>query len=532
MPTAERSINIVMQDATGATAVRGYSEMIILGEDGHKIETATPRGIAAQPDDAQMVLATVNIDGISQFAGLTNSTKTLVYTHTGTTMGWDSGTGVDVSGNGTFTLYDSDDNNFILITVTDASQMTGDRSDVITVQDGVLANAITVLELEDELLTAAPVITDADAGACSAGGTYPRPTSALDYAIYATDKKLLAIKNQVGSTDLSVDYSIYKIAREYASLTSVDADHKADTEISKAAAKMFANGARSVHVMNTYDGSTEQYALCLTELQTQNYDYDIMVPTVDVEDANFVLCSTHAITYTKIIIAPMIGTASVVRAAMATLTTDEVQYGICYDDTTYTEAELAGAAAAIIAQKSPWIPCEWGSVTGINAAGYSKDDLHTLEGTSTTLRVNTFIQVGTYTVLSSGRALKAGTWLDIPRTKQYLKDAIQDAWVTAKLQLANSNKKVPYTQAGLNLVETIIRKPLKRAQKAGALREDSYDSMSEKVPGFVISMPLIEDIPGAYKTARQLPDVSITAYLSGAIETIDPMYLIISLGEV
>jgi hypothetical protein len=134
--------------------------------------------------------------------------------------------------------------------------------------------------------------------------------------------------------------------------------------------------------------------------------------------------------------------------------------------------------------------------------------------------------------LSSGRALKAGTWLDIPRTKQYLGDAVQDAWVSAKLQLANSNKKVPYTQAGLNLVETIIRKPLKRAQKAGALREDSYDSMGEKVSGFVISMPLIDDIPAAYKTARQLPDVTITAYLSGAIETIDPMYLVVSLGEV
>jgi hypothetical protein len=284
--------------------------------------------------------------------------------------------------------------------------------------------------------------------------------------------------------------------------------------------------------MNTLDGTSKYYALCLTELETQNYDYDIMVPTIDVEDNNFVLCSAHAITYTKIIIAPMIGTVTTVRDAMTALTKDEVQYGICYDDTTYSEGELAGAAAAIIAQKSPWIPCEWGSVTGINAAGYSKDDLHTLEGTSTTLRVNTFIQVGTYTVLSSGRALAAGSWLDIPRTKQYLKDAIQDAWVTAKLQLANSNKKVPYTQAGLNLVETIIRKPLKRAQKAGALREDSYDAMGEKVSGFIISMPLIEDIPGAYKTARQLPDVTITAYLSGAIETIDPMYLVISLGEV
>jgi len=525
MPTADTSINIVVADATGATAVRGYSEMIIVGEDGHKIETFTPRGVASATP-----VTNVTIDGISQFAGLVNEVKVLTVSGTGTALVWDGGASTAIVTSGTYTVYDSDANNFILVTIGGSVPADGDYN--VTIQDGVLADAITVLELEDELLTAVPVITDADEGLCTAAGTYPRPTSAQNFAISTDDEKLLSIKNQVGSTDLSVDYSIYKIAREYSSLTSVDADHKSGTEISKAAAKMFANGARSVHVMNTYDGDTKEYALCLTELETQNYDYDIMVPTVDVEDANFVLCSTHAITYKKIIIAPKIGTASVVRAAMATLTTDEVQYGICYDDITYTVAELSGAAAAIIAQKSPWIPCEWGSVSGINAAGYSKDDLNTLEGTSTTLRVNTFIQVGTYTVLSSGRALKAGTWLDIPRTKQYIGDAVQDAWVSAKLQLANSNKKVPYTQAGLNLVETIIRKPLKRAQKAGALREDSYDSMGNKVSGFVISMPLIDDIPAAYKTARQLPDVTITAYLSGAIETIDPMYLVISLGEV
>ena len=145
------------------------------------------------------------------------------------------------------------------------------------------------------------VIKDADAGLCTAAGTYPRPTSAQNYAISTDDKTLLAIKNQVGSTDLSVDYSIYKIAREYSSLTAVDADHNSGTEISKAAAKMFANGARSVHVMNAYDGDSVEYALCLTELETQNYDYDIMVPVVDVEDANFVLCSTHAITYLSLI---------------------------------------------------------------------------------------------------------------------------------------------------------------------------------------------------------------------------------------
>jgi len=520
-------MNIIIQDATGAAAVRTYSEMIIIGEDGAKIETFAPRGV----DDATPGASTnITIDGISQFDGLLNETKVLTISGTGTVGVWDGGTPVTLATGHSYTLYDSDDNNFILLTV--GGSTPADGSFDVIIQNGVLADQITVLELGDELLTAAPTIYDANAGVCSSAGTYPRPTSTTNYAINASDKTLLAIKNQAGTIDLSVEYSVYKVPRKYSSLTSVDADHKSGTEISKTAAKMFANGASAVSVINTWDGDSKEYASCLTELETLCYDYDIMVPTVDVEDANFVLCSTHAIAYTKILIAPKIGNVSTVRAAMATLTTDEVQYGICYDDNTYSVGEIAGAAAAIIAQKSPWIPCEWGSVSGINASGYSKDDIRNLEGTSATLRVNTFIRAGTYVVLSSGRALKAGTWLDIPRTKQYLRDAIQDAWVTAKLQLANSNQKVPYTAAGLVLVESIIKKPLRYAQRSGALREDSYDSMGKKVPGFVISMPLIEDIPAAYKTARQLPDVKITAYISGAIETIDPLYLVISLGEV
>ena len=272
-------------------------------------------------------------------------------------------------------------------------------------------------------------------------------------------------------------------------------------------------------------------ALRLTELETQNYDYDIMVPTVDVDDAHFVLCATHAMTYDKIIIAPKIGTVSTVRASMGTFTNDEGQYAIAYDTDTYSVGELAGAAAAVIAQKKPWIPPDWASVSGINPAGYSKDDIVSLEGTGSTLRVNTFIQVGTYTVLSSARALKAGTWIDVPRTKQYLKDAVIDAWVSAKLQISNSGGKIPYTAAGLQQVKNIITTPLMRAQTAGALRETTYTESGES-PGFIVDMPNIDDIPAAYKAARQLPDVTITAYLSGAVETIDPVYFTVSLGEV
>ena len=530
IPDAKASINIVMADATGATAVRSYSDLCIIGDDGHKIETFVSRGVAnAAP------VANLTIDGISQFEGLTNGTKTLTISGTGTSAVWDGGTAVTIAIGASYTLYDSDDNNLMLITV--GAGAPADADYTVTIQDGVLTNQITVIQLDDELLTAAPVITDASGNACivDTATNYPRPVDPQDYTINPDDKSLIAIQNStvVGTlTDISIDYSIYKIARAYTSLTGVDADHKSGTEISKAAAKMFANGAGTVSVMNCYDGDSKEYALCLTELETQKYAYDIMVPVVDVDDADFVLCAAHAIAYNKIIIAPKIGTATVVRTSWGNLTRDEGQVGICYDTTTYSIGELSGAAAAIIAQKKPWIPATWGKVSGINASGYSRDDIITLEGASDTLGGSTFIQVGTSIVLSSARGLAAGTWTDVARTKQYLRNGAEDEWVSDKLRIANSNQKIPYTTAGLTMVESILRKPLKRAQKEGALREDDYSVDGVLMPGFIISMPLIGDISAADKTARQLPGIEITAYLSGAIETLNPVYFTISLGEV
>jgi len=531
MPTAAKSINIVLSDATGSVATRSYSDMCILGDDGHKVETFTPRGVAnAAP------VVNLAIDGISQFEGLVNESKELIVADTPSTLQWNGGEVYPFEISKSYTLYDSDVNNFILVTI--AGTLPASATYDVTIQDGVLADQITVLELDDELLTAAPVITDAAEETCAVDGVgdYPRPTSTKDYIIYTADKSLIAIKNTVSPTpvvDISVDYSIYKIARPYTSLTAVDADHKSGTEISKTAAKMFANGARTVSVMNAFDGALIHYDLCLTELETQNYDYDIMVPTMTVGDGDgyFDLCAAHAITYNKIIIAPVTGTATVVREAWGGLTLDEGQYGICYNDTTYSVGELAGAAAAVIAKNKPWIPCEWGNVSGINTAVYSQDDLNTIEGTYTTMGGNTFIAPGASTVLSSGRGLKAGSFIDLPRTKLYLKNATQDAWVTAKLVAANSNKKIPYTAAGLMQVKNILRKPLMKAQRDGALRATSYGADGTALPGFVISMPAIENIPLAYKAARQLPDVEITAYLSGAISVIDPLQFTISLGE-
>lgn len=121
--------------------------------------------------------------------------------------------------------------------------------------------------------------------------------------------------------------------------------------------------------------------------------------------------------------------------------------------------------------------------------------------------------------ISTGKAL-GGSWIDISRTKVYLATEIKNALISLKLRLANMNRKIPYSPAGLNMIKAAIERVLRVAQGLGALREDYVDSEGNLVKGFEVSMPNFEDISDADKSARILRNVTVTAYLSGAISKI------------
>lgn len=320
----------------------------------------------------------------------------------------------------------------------------------------------------------------------------------------------------IGPSD---DATKYNIATQYSSQAGVEVDFDPSGNIALATAMVFAQGVPHVKVMNVYKdaGTPKDYATCLAKLETDQVDYDIMVPVVNVADSDHALMRTHAITYKKVMLCPMINTtAADAVTAMDLLTKDETQYAIVTDSSGNTVGELAGMAGGVVSKAKPWIPVEWQSVTGINAAGYSPTDLGTLE----TDRINAVITVGTATVLSSGMALKSGTWLDIFRTKQYLKDLIFSELVNLKLKLANMNQKIPYDVMGLKMVQGTLERCCRLAQAAGALRADYVNSNGDLVKGYSVFVPAYEDISDSDKAARLLQNVTVTSYLAGAVSKI------------
>jgi hypothetical protein len=89
-------------------------------------------------------------------------------------------------------------------------------------------------------------------------------------------------------------------------------------------------------------------------------------------------------------------------------------------------------------------------------------------------------------------------------------------WVEARLQenvFANlvNKRKVPFTDEGITLIAGTVEGTLQEAAAAGLLVSASI----------VVNAPLAADVPSADKIARNLPDITFTATLQGAIHNVE-----------
>lgn len=311
---------------------------------------------------------------------------------------------------------------------------------------------------------------------------------------------------------------LFNQVKTYYSQSEVEEDFGADSPISKATAKVFAQGVqrvKAVNVMKDEAGTpTADYDTVLADLEDKKVDYDIMVVTIEADDTNAQKLVDHAGTYHKVLVLPFIGDKDSAKTAFSALTANEFVFAVAHDDVTLEAGELSGAVAGVISKLQPWVPCEWYNIQGINAAGYKASEVDELEQAN----INTIIEIGK-AVISSAKSLD-GSWIDIPRTKAYLVTEIRNALISLKLKLANMGSKIPYTPQGLNMIKATIEKVLRVAQAQGALRGDYVDANGNLVRGYEVQMPNYDDISDSDKAARILKNVKVTAYLSGAISKI------------
>ncbi len=99
-------------------------------------------------------------------------------------------------------------------------------------------------------------------------------------------------------------------------------------------------------------------------------------------------------------------------------------------------------------------------------------------------------------------------------------------WLVANIQskvygLLTRNPKVPYTDAGIALIETQIISALQEGQSAGGIAETTYDDDGNETPGFTVTVPRLSSIGDSDRYARILKGCKFTARLTGAIHAVE-----------
>ena len=125
--------------------------------------------------------------------------------------------------------------------------------------------------------------------------------------------------------------------------------------------------------------------------------------------------------------------------------------------------------------------------------------------------MNTFRRYAGCNVTFGGYTL-AGEWIDVIRFRDWLKAEMQINVFNA----LKTNRKVPYTDAGIGLIEGKMEETLLRGQTIGGIAGNEYDE-ENMIPGFTVTVPRATSLTEAERKSRKLPGCRFTARLAGAI---------------
>lgn len=142
----------------------------------------------------------------------------------------------------------------------------------------------------------------------------------------------------------------------------------------------------------------------------------------------------------------------------------------------------------------------------------STDEKKTLEESN----INTFRRYAGCNVTFGGNML-SGEWIDVIRFRDWLKAEMQINVFNA----LKTNRKVPFTDGGIGLVEGQMEYTLAKGQTIGGIAPTEYDSDDNEIPGFKVTVPLASDLTEAERKSRKLKGCRYTARLAGAIHAVE-----------
>ena len=130
--------------------------------------------------------------------------------------------------------------------------------------------------------------------------------------------------------------------------------------------------------------------------------------------------------------------------------------------------------------------------------------------------VTTYLRYAGKNITQGGKVL-GGEWIDVIRFRDWLKLDMQ----TNVFNALRQNKKLPFTDDGITVIENALETTLKAGVRVGGISPDFYNEDGELTPGYTITVPLASSLTEAQRKSRKLTGVNWTARLAGAIHAVE-----------
>lgn len=130
--------------------------------------------------------------------------------------------------------------------------------------------------------------------------------------------------------------------------------------------------------------------------------------------------------------------------------------------------------------------------------------------------INSFLRYAGSNVTIGGKML-AGEWIDVIRFRDWLKNALQ----VNVFNVLKANRKVPYTDEGITLIQGAMEATLASGQTVGGIAATQYDDDDNEIPGFTVTVPRSSDLTDVQRKSRKLTGCKYTARLAGAVHVVE-----------
>lgn len=132
------------------------------------------------------------------------------------------------------------------------------------------------------------------------------------------------------------------------------------------------------------------------------------------------------------------------------------------------------------------------------------------------IKINQFLRYAGCNCAIGGNML-SGEWIDVIRFRDWLKNELQ-------LRVFNAlkvNRKVPFTDGGIGLIEGTMVATLKDGQDIGGIAPTEYDADDNPIYGYTVTVPKASDLTEAERRSRKLTGCKWSARLAGAIHMVE-----------